>query len=142
MGRFAKNTSIKTGSYAIKMPIGDTAIVTPQYPVTGQVKFNQEHNKLEVFYLNAWHEVSSSLNGRVNIVKDTFAGDGVTTTFPMTSSYSASDAAMILVFAGGLYQEPGHSYTVNGYMLHFDESPPLGVKVLVLHNFGSIHATD
>jgi hypothetical protein len=143
MGRFAKNAVIKTGSYAIKMPMADTATVTPQYPSTGQIKFNIDKNKLEVYYNYHWHEISSSLNGRVNIVMDGFNGNGVTKDFVMTNQYAIEgDAAMILVFIGGLYQEPGSSYTVSGYNLQFDEAPPVGVKVLVLHNFNSIRALD
>lgn len=150
MGRFVKNREIVTGSYAIRMPVGTTEVigstidVTPQYPVSGQVKFNQTINKLEVYYNSAWHEVSSSVRGRVNIIKDIFVGDGVTTSFIMSNSvgYNAGDEAMILVFVGNIFQEPGEVYTINDKILAFGEAPPLGIKVIVLHNFNSTHTVD
>jgi hypothetical protein len=118
------------------------ATVTPQYPETGQVKFNTDTNKLQVFYNNVWNEISSAYKGRVNIVKDTFVGTGSQTTFAMTSSYDPSSEAMVLVFVGNIYQDPGVVYTIDGFNLNFiSEAPANGVKVLVLHNFNSIHAT-
>jgi hypothetical protein len=154
MGRFAKNQEIKTGSYAARLPIGTTDLgsgfnstqVTPQFPVMGQIKFNKDINKLEVYYNSKWHEISSSSNGRVNIVKDTFDGTGVETVFYMTNSikYAPGDEAMVLVFVGNIFQNPGEVYTfgIDGFSINFTEAPPLGSKVLVLHNFNSTHTTN
>jgi hypothetical protein len=142
MGRFVKNVKMHTGSYAISLP-GGTHDVIPQYPEVGQIRYNQDLNKLEVYYGGNWNEISSSLRGRVHIVKDTFVGNGTTKTFAMAASYNPGDEAMMLVFVGNLYQNPGEVYTVSGSNITFtDEAPANGVKVLILHNFNSTHAAE
>lgn len=142
MGRFVKNVKIHTGSYAISLP-GGTHDVVPQYPEVGQIRYNNDLNKLEVFYGSNWNEISSSLRGRVTISKDTFVGNGTNKVFTMTNSYSAGDEAMVLVFVGNIYQDPGVVYTVDGTSITFtDEAPANGIKVLVLHNFNSTHAAN
>lgn len=141
MGRFVKNLEFESGSYAIRLPNGSTTF-GPQKPVTGQIKFNTDIDKLEVYYSNQWNEITSSHLGRVPIVKNTFVGDGVTTTFTMAidEPYSIGDDAMIFVFVGNVFQSPGDAFTVNGYNITFSSPPPANIKIVILHNFNNTHA--
>ena len=66
MGRLLKNEQINTGSNAIRVPVGDTSS-RPSTPVTGQMRFNTDTNKMEMYH-NTWKEVA--IDGADNIVKD------------------------------------------------------------------------
>ena len=142
MGRLAKNRVIKTGSYAIRMPMGSNT-VGPQRPQAGQVRFNKSNNNLEVFYSGEWHHLGTT--GRVAIVKDTFIGDGVTADFTMLNAptgeeqYYPGMESDVLVFVGGVFQEPNVAYTLNNAVISFTGVPDLGMPVVVLHNFNSTH---
>jgi len=79
----------------------------------------------------------------VDIIKDSFIGDGTTTTFLMSQEYEVTNnETMVLVFVGNVFQESGESYQVSGFNLTFDEAPPLNSRVVVLHNFNSIHSVN
>lgn len=142
MGRLAKNRMIRTGSYAIRMPQGSDT-VGPQRPQDGQVRFNRSNNNLEVFYSSEWHHLGTI--GRVAIFKDTFVGDGVTTDFIMEYAPSGEERyypgmeADMLVFVGGVFQEPRVAYTVDDSVISFTGVPDLGMPVVVLHNLNSTH---
>ena len=56
MGRLIKNEQINTGSNAIRIPVGDTSS-RPSTPVTGQMRFNTDTNKFEMFN-DSWKEVA------------------------------------------------------------------------------------
>jgi len=66
MGRLLKNQQISTGSNAIRVPVGDTSS-RPSAPVTGQIRFNTDTNKFEMYH-DSWKEVA--ING-VDDNKDT-----------------------------------------------------------------------
>ena len=140
MGRLVKNTQIHTGSYAIRMPLGSYT-VGPQRPQCGQVRFNESNNNVELFYNGMWHHVGTT--GRVAIFKDTFIGDGVKTDFDMFNAptgderYFPGMEADMLVFVGGVFQEPSVSYRVDGSVITFTGTPDLGIPIVVLHNFNS-----
>ena len=137
MGRFAKNYRVHTGSYAVGLPRGTNSF-GPQFPVDGQVRFNTETNKLEVWYLSAWNPMVHE--GRVAIVKDSFVGNGDESSFSMSQSYQPGEEAMVLVFIGNIFQNAGVAYTVNGDSIDFTEMPPSGMPIIVLHNFNSTRA--
>ena len=61
---------------------------------------------------------------------DEFDGDGSTTTFTLTQTPSASNAANFMVFVNNVYQRFGSSlaFTVNGTALTFTSAPPSGTK--------------
>jgi len=59
MGRLIKNEQINTGSNAIRIPVGDTSS-RPSTPVTGQMRFNTDTSKVEMFH-DTWKEVA--ING-------------------------------------------------------------------------------
>jgi hypothetical protein len=81
--------------------------------------------------------------GSVNITVDEFTGDGVQTQFTMTQIETSANA--VLVSIGGVYQQPGINYTVNGTTtITFTSPPPApGVnpnKIVVVHNLNSTDA--
>jgi hypothetical protein len=134
MARLLKNDFIKTGSTAIQVPIGDTSS-RPQVPVNGQMRFNTDLNRFEIYY-NSWQSIA--ILGTVNIIKDSFTGDGVTSTF--TLSVTPASAQTILVFVGNIHQNPLDSFTISGNQITFYNAPPSGQTVVVFHNFASTDA--
>lgn len=138
MGRLNKNPDLtKNRSLQARLPIvqnstyGDT-------PTDGIIRFNQSSSRIEFYYNGAWSQVSKI--GTVQLVTDTFTGDGATTNFIM--SQIESDANAIAVFIGGVYQQPTINYTVNGTtQISFTSPPPApGVNpntIIVIHNINS-----
>lgn len=139
MGRYLKNSDLRTGSYAIQIPVGSSS-VGPDAPQNGQMRFNQTNTRLEMFYNSAWNQVAKI--GSVSIVVDEFAGDGSTLAFTM--SQSELDDNAILVSIGGVYQQPTTNYTVLGTTITFTSPPPApGInpnKIVVVHNLNSTNA--
>jgi hypothetical protein len=140
MGRYLKNTQINSGSYAIQLPVG-TSSLGPDSPVSGQIRFNATNSKIEFFYNNQWNQIAKI--GTVQLVVDSFTGDGLTTTFAMTQV--ESDPTAIAVFIGGVYQQPTTNYTVDGsYTITFTSPPPApGVnpnQIVIIHNINSTNA--
>jgi hypothetical protein len=134
MGRFLKNATLEAGSNAIRVPVGTTA-TRPEVPVNGQIRFNSDTTRFEIYY-DAWKDVA--ILGNVSIVKDTFTGDGTEVTF--TLSQTPTSTASILVFVGNVNQNPDDAYTLIGNQITFYNAPPSGQTVIVFHNFNSTDA--
>jgi len=139
MGRYIKNTVIRTGSHAAGIPVG-TSGVGPDSPTVGQARWNTSTTRLEYFNGTSWAQTAHE--GTVNIIKDTFSGNSVQTTFtPMSKSYTAGQEANVLVFVGQVYQNPGVAYTFSGTSVTFTSAPATGSQnILLLHNFSSTAA--
>jgi len=140
MGRFIKNPDLAPGATAARLPIVPSSSYGDA-PVSGLIRFNQNTNKIEFFYNNAWNQVAKI--GTVQLVVDNFTGDGITTTFTMAQL--ETDPTAIAVFIGGVYQQPTTNYTVNGTTaITFTSPPPSpGVnpnQVVVIHNLNSTNA--
>jgi hypothetical protein len=139
MARFLKNAQLTSRSHAIQIPLG-TSSVGPDVPVSGQIRYNQTTSKIEFFYNTQWYQVAHI--GTVQLIVDTFTGDGTTQTFTMTQS--ETDPTAVAVFIGGVYQQPTTNYTVSGYAITFTSPPPApGVnpnQVVVIHNINSTNA--
>ena len=133
MARSLKNPSIG-GSGAVVLPSGTTAD-RPQTPVNGQIRYNTDIQRFEIYY-NAWQSIA--ILGNVTIYKDTFTGDGATTTF--TLSYTPPDQNSILVFVGNVQQNPGDAFTLSGANITFSNPPPATHTVVVFHKFNSTDA--
>jgi len=136
MGRYVKNVQLKAGSYAMQIPLGST-VLTPVSPESGQIRFNTDKSRMEVYYNHAWNQITSE--GRVNLIFDTFVGDGTTTVFTMSQSeLSEKD---VLVTIGGVFQIPTEDYVVSGTQITFTSPPPAAGEfpnpVLVIHNINS-----
>lgn len=140
MGRYLKNTQLEGGAYAVQLPLGSNS-VGPDSPVDGLIRFNQSTDRIEFYYNNVWNQVAKI--GTVNITVDEFTGDNVQTAFVM--SQVESDPNAVLVQIGGVYQQPGINYTVNGTTtITFTSAPPApGInpnKIVVVHNLNSTDA--
>ena len=136
MARFIKNDVIKTRSTAIQLPIGATAD-RPLTPQNGQIRFNTDTLRFEIYY-NAWQSIA--ILGNVTIPKDTFTGDGITSTF--TLSYIPASSTNILVFVGNIPQNPDDSFTLSGANINFITPPPASQTVIVFHKQGSTDANS
>jgi hypothetical protein len=134
MGRFLKNTRIPTAGYGAVLPYGGTAL-RPTAPVDGDIRFNNDTNKVEVYYSSAWNSIAKV--GQVTITKDTFTGDSVTTAFTMTKTYTAGEETRIIAVVGNVFQNPGVAFTVSGTTISFTSPPPFGQTIIVLHGFAS-----
>jgi hypothetical protein len=136
VARFLKNPDIHPNSQAVKLPIVPSASYGDS-PTSGIIRFNSATNRIEFYYNGAWNQVAKI--GTVQLVTDSFTGDGATTAFTM--SQAESDATAVAVFVGGVYQQPGINYTVAGTTITFGSPPPApGVNpntVIVIHNINS-----
>lgn len=134
MGRYVKNTELKSGDSAVVAPTGTNA-ERPTNPVSGQIRYNTSLSKLEFYDNDSWEQVGKE--GSVTIVKDTFTGNAVATEFgPMSYSYSNGEEAQVLVFLNTVYQNPGVNYTFDGSdNITFSSIPPALGTIIVLHNY-------
>jgi hypothetical protein len=141
MARFLKNAQIRTGSYAVQLPLGTNSL-GPDAPINGQIRYNQSNNKIEFFFNSQWNQVAKI--GSVALTIDEFTGDNNTVNFTM--SKSESDAKNVLVTISGVYQAPVNNYTVSGTQLSFTSAPPAvdasgnPNKIIVVHNINSTDA--
>lgn len=135
MGRYIKNTELKTGSYSIRTPFAPGS-VGPNAPVNGLVRFNTTINKMQYYSQGAWRNFS--IEGRVELFKDSFVGDGVNRTFgPMQQSYQPGEEIYMLVFIGNVFQNPGAAYTVLNDQITFTSTPSDLQPIIILHGYGS-----
>jgi hypothetical protein len=134
MGRYVKNVRLNNGSHAIGMPLS-TNTLGPQFPELGQVKYNEDTSKLQVYAPTGWKDIATV--GDVAIVRDYFLGDGTTSTYTMTKSYVTGQEANMLVFVANVFQNPFVTYTVSGASITFVGVPATGVPIVILHNFNS-----
>lgn len=138
MGRFLKTVNlvgIGTAN-ALQVPKGTTA-QRPGVPKVGDMRFNTETTTMEFF--DGIEFVSSTIVGNVTPLVDTFTGDGSTTEYTMTQA--ASEVKQIMVFIGGVHQDPSTSYGVSTTTLTFTSAVPNGEIVNVVHDLYSTDVT-
>lgn len=124
-----------SGSTSMVVPSGDSAD-RPAAPVFGSFRFNTELGTLEFFNGTVFKSVG--IAGEVDIVVDSFVGDGSTLTFTMT--VEATDAEQIIVFVGSIYQQPTVTYSITGISnidITFTSAPPEGEPINIVHNLAS-----
>ena len=140
MGRMLKNTVFKTGSYALGVPTGITA-VRPDAPVTGQTRWNTSTTQLEFYDGSAWKNVATQ--GNVTIVKDSFTGDNTNSVFgPMSYSYNAGQEAQVIAVVNNVLQNPGVGFEFFGNTsIKFTSVPTTSAPIYILHNFASTAAS-
>lgn len=144
MGRYLKDRELKSSGYAIRLPVGSTSL-RPQSPVEGLIRYNPDLTNVvgtvvggvEIYFNNKWNTMAKE--GATSIVKDAYSGlGGGNRTFTMSYSYASGQEAQVLVFIGGVFQNPTSTYQFNGTTtITFSSAPPLGQTILVLHNFAS-----
>lgn len=137
MGRFLKNEKIRTAGYGAVLPYGPTSL-RPTAPVPGDIRFNTDTNKVEVYYSGLWNSITRE--GPVNVTKDTFTGDSSQTNFTMSVSYSAGQETRLIVVIGNVFQNPGVAFTVSGTTISFTSPPPFGQTIIVLHGYANTTA--
>ena len=134
MGRFIKNTELKTGSYSIRAPYASAA-VGPNDPVNGLFRYNSTNNKLQYYTNNRWFNIA--IEGPTKLTKDYFVGNGVDRTFgPLSFSYNPGDELFMLVFIGNVFQNPGVAYTVLNNTITFTSTPDNVQPIVIIHGFG------
>ena len=140
MGRFVKNTVVKTGSKAVRLPAATTADATFT-PRDGQVRFNTDLGAIQYYYGGSWEAFSKV--GKVNIVKDSFVGDGTKVAFgPIAVPHEPGSESELLVFIGNVFQDPNVSFNIDSadhYSLIFTSPPSEGSPIVILHNFNSTY---
>lgn len=137
MGYFVKNRRLESGSTSIVVPSG-TSATRPDAPVFGSFRYNTDLGTLEFFNGTVFKPVG--ISGEVDLVVDTFTGDGSTLTYTM--SLSVTDVEQIIVFVGAIYQNPStYSITGGGNDITFTSAPPLNETINVIHNLASTAAT-
>lgn len=137
MARFLKNPTIGDNpANAVTLPVVQGSSVGDA-PTTGLIRFNQSNSRIEFYYNGAWSQIAKI--GSVQLVVDTFTGDGVTQAFVM--SQTETDPSAVAVFIGGVYQQPNTNYTVSGYGITFTSPPPSPDispnTIIVIHNINS-----
>jgi hypothetical protein len=136
MGRYIKNFETDTNAYAVRLPMG-SSLIAPDHPVDGQLRFNKVTFHVEYYANSNWHIFAKS--GNVAIEKNQFSPDGTSTNYgPMSKQYLPGEEANMIVFVGGVFQNPGVAYQIlNGDFLQFTSPPPVNDLIVVLHNFNS-----
>ena len=136
MGRFLKTVNllgIGTAN-ALQLPKGTTS-ERPGVPKVGDMRFNTETTTMEFFDGSAFQ--SQTIVGNVTPLVDKFTGDGSTVAFTMTQA--ASEVKQIIVFVGGVHQDPATAYGVSSTTLTFTSAVPTGEIVNVVHD---VYSTD
>ena len=135
MGRYIKNKELRSGSYSIRTPYAPAA-VGPDGPVDGLIRFNTTIGKMQYYTNLSWRNFA--IEGKVDLFKDTFTGDGTNRIFgPMTLSYNPGDEIYLLVFIGNVFQNPGVAYTVLNDTITFTSTPNDGQPIVIIHGYGS-----
>ena len=136
MGRYIKKSATTTlkdeSSGDFTLPSGTTSERSPS-PTAGDIRYNTDSGALEYFDGSAFENVA--LQGTVAITKDSFTGDGSTTSYTMSISPRNENA--VLVFVGNVHQNPGIAYTVSGADITFTSAPPNTHTVVIMHGFDS-----
>jgi hypothetical protein len=110
---------------SILVPVGNTA-QRPTTGVAGMTRFNTTTQQMEAYNGTTWQSLGSAFTV---ITTETFAGDGSTTTFTLSSANYNTDS--VLVTLNGVVQIPTTAYTVSGASLIFTEAPANGDTISV-----------
>ena len=132
MGRYLKNTEIKTGSHSVRLPMG-TTILAPNDPVTGLFRYNEIKRRVEVYRLNRWVPLQFASDIDYPF-KETFYGTGTQLVFgPMKFKYPKNNEIYLRIYVHNIFQNPGVAYTIDDYSITFTSPPPDGHPIVVIH---------
>ena len=135
MGRLVKNPQPQqSAAVAVGIPTGDTASRSSS-PAAGDLRFNTDANKLEVFDGSAFLTVAAE--GTTSITQDSFTGDGTTTAFTMSTSVQSDQTQRIIVAVGNVFQNPASAYTLSGTTITFTSPPANAETITVIHGLDS-----
>jgi len=138
MGRFLKTVNVNGigTANAFQLPKG-TSAERPGVPKVGDIRFNTDTTTMEFFDGASFK--SQTIVGNVTPLVDTFTGDGTETAFTMTQA--ASEVKQIMVFVGGVHQDPSTAYGVSTTTITFTSAVPNGELVNVVHDLYSTDVT-
>ena len=135
MGRLVKNPQPQqSAAVSVGIPKGDTASRSSS-PAAGDLRFNTDANKLEVFDGAAFLTVAAE--GTTSITQDSFTGDGTTTAFTMSTSVQSDQTQRIIVAVGNVFQNPASAYTLSGTTITFTSPPGNAETITVIHGLDS-----
>jgi len=135
MGRLVKNIQPQqSAAVAVGIPKGNTASRSSS-PAAGDLRFNTDANKLEVFDGAAFLTVAAE--GTTSITQDSFTGDGTTTAFTMSTSVVSDQTQRIIVAVGNVFQNPASAYTLSGTTITFTSPPANAETITVIHGLDS-----
>ena len=135
MGRLVKNPKItQSSAKAIGVPVGATADRNAN-PIAGDLRFNTDTNKLEIFNGSEFKSVAKE--GNSSITQDSFTGDGTTTAFTMSTSVTNNQTQRIVVAVGNVYQNPASAYTLSGTTITFTSPPANAETITIIHGLDS-----
>ena len=108
-----------SGTGGIKVPVGTTA----QRPTNaaGQFRYNSTEGKFEG-YTTEWGEIGG---GAVDLLVNTFTGDGSTTAYTLSSSPLIANT---LVYIDGVYQNKS-AYSIANDVITFSAAPASGAAI-------------
>lgn len=134
-GQFTTLNDKQTG--ALSLPAG-SFVERPVEPNIGAVRYNTDSGATEYYtgLVNGWQILARA--GTVEIIKDSFTGDGSTAVYTM--SVTPFSAETIFVFVGNVYQNPGVAYSISGADITFSSAPPDTHTIVILHGFDSTQA--
>jgi len=142
MAGFVKNKSSFDGGNTLKLeeigatgtPSGGTAD-RPSDPDTGDIRFNTDEGKLEVYNGTAFQQLSTT--GVVTVTQDSFTGDGSTIAYTMSTSVESDQTQRIVVAVGNVYQNPASAYTLSGTTITFTSPPGDSETITIIHGYDS-----
>jgi len=142
MAGFVKNKSSFDGGNTLKLeeigatgtPSGGTAD-RPSDPDTGDIRFNTDEGKLEVYNGTAFQQLSTT--GVVTVTQDSFTGDGSTIAYTMSTSVESDQTQRIAVAVGNVYQNPASAYTLSGTTITFTSPPGDSETITIIHGYDS-----
>jgi len=138
MAHFLKISSTLGGgiAQAVAIPSGNSNN-RPGNPKVGDFRFNTDNFKLE--YFNGTQFVTSAQVGEVTLTVDSFTGDGSTVLFTLSAEQSGVN--QVMVFIGGVHQDPATAYTISADEITFTSAPPNGEAINVILDLGSTNAS-
>ena len=110
---------------SIVVPVGNTA-QRPATGVTGMFRWNTTLSQVEIYNGTAWANVGAPIF--TVIASEAFTGNGVATTFTLSSSQTTNSC---MVSINGITQLPTTAYAVSGTTLTFTEAPQIGDQIEV-----------
>ncbi len=141
MGRLVKNPQLapNAGIAASGLMPGGTTGERPDVTTDGQMRYNSSNSAME-YTIDAgstWQQVGAV--GLSTVTQDSFTGDAIETDFTFASINVASTTD-ILVFVGGVFQNPATSYTIisAGAEISFTSAPPNLEVIVVLHGLNEV----
>jgi len=142
MGRLVKNpTLVENGGSASSgtMPGGTTA-ERPDATTDGQMRYNSSLSSIEYTTDggSTWSQIAAA--GLVTVSQDSFTGDAIETDFTFAAVTPVADVRDILVFVGGVFQNPATAYTLitAGAEISFTSAPPNLEAIVVLHGLNEV----